>query len=96
MIEAMIKAIAVFDFILNSCVNYPKEAVLSARNDLVEELKAEAKSLRTHANSVFEQATNCYTSGAKQTKVNRLFKSAKELNNQAEAIEIFLISIMNK
>jgi hypothetical protein len=91
MTKSIIKAIDVFDFILNSCVNYPKDAVLSARNSLIDELEAEAKSLRQHAASILEQANNCYVSGAKQTKVNRLFKSAKELNIQAEALEIFLL-----
>lgn len=94
MINSIVKAVKAFDLILSAGVDAgSQKQILSARNGLVEQLRDEAKSLHLHAKNVFEQATNCYASGNKQTKVNRLFKSAKQLDDQAEEIEAFLMSI---
>ena len=98
MIEAIRKAVKVLNELEQTSYYWSdydvpigiQDRIKEAKADLIKEIKLEKNSLLAHAENMIEQGNAWYTSGVKQTKVNRVLKSANEFQKMADELEEFL------
>jgi hypothetical protein len=72
-----------------------QDRIAEAKKDLIKEIRLERNSLLAHAENMIEQGNAWYTSGVKQTKVNRVLKSANEFQKMADELEEFVNALIN-
>jgi len=96
--KALFKAIKVMDELIQTSELWHlppglKENAQQAKLQLIDEVKAEAKSLRQQAEFTFKQAHDRHISGGKETQVKRIMKSAQEFENMAVELETWLTKV---
>jgi len=101
MIEAIRKAVKVLNELEQTSYYWSdydvpigiQDRIKEAKADLIKEILLEKNSLMVHAENLIQQGNAWYTSGMKQTKVNRVLKSANEFQKMADELEGFLYEI---
>lgn len=103
MIEAIRKAVSVLNELEQTSYYWSdydvplgiQDRISEAKAELIKEIRLEINSLLAHAQNLIDQGNSWYTSGMKQTKVNRVLKSANEFQKMADELEEFLNALID-